>query len=154
MAVKKNKTNGISHSNKKAYHEYFIEDTYIAGVVLLGTEIKSIREGKVSFNDSYCLFDRNELWLKGLYIGEYRLGTTNNHIAVHDRKLLLQRKELKKIQNVMKEKGFTIIPLKVFVNDRGLAKIEIGIAKGKKNYDKRETLKKRDVEKEMSRFLK
>ncbi|MFX4462399.1 SsrA-binding protein, partial [Acinetobacter baumannii] len=92
-----------------------IEDKYVCGIVLLGTEVKSIREGKLSFNDAFCLFDQGELWLRGLYIAEYKLGTSNNHIAVHDRKLLLTKRELTKLQNKIKEKGYTIIPLRVFL---------------------------------------
>jgi SsrA-binding protein len=140
-------------NNRQAYYNYFIEDKYVAGIVLLGTEVKSIREGKVSFNDAFCLFDDNELWVRGLYIAEYSHGTVNNHIAVHDRKLLLQKRELKKLQSKLKDKGLTVVPLKVFLNEKNLVKIEIGLAKGKKNYDKRETIKARDVSKEIKRFL-
>ncbi len=123
-------------------------------MVLMGTEVKSIREGKVSFNDSFCMFFKDELWLRGMYIAEYSLGTSNNHIAVHDRKLLLTKRELKKLQLKMKDVGYTITPLRIFFNDRNLAKIEIGIGKGKKLYDKRETLRKKDTDREMKRFLK
>lgn len=140
--------------NKQAYFEYFIEDKYDAGMVLLGTEVKSLREGKVSFNDSFCLFFKDELWIRGMYIAEYSLGTTNNHITVHDRKLLLTKRELKKLQNKMKDVGFTIVPLRIFFNEKNLAKIEIGIGKGKKLHDKRETIRKRDVDKEIKRHLK
>ena len=140
-------------NNRQAYYNYFIEDKYVAGVVLLGTEVKSIREGKVSFNDAFCLFDDNELWVRGLYIAEYSHGTVNNHIAVHDRKLLLQKRELKKLQSKLKDKGLTVVPLKVFLNEKNFVKIEIGLAKGKKNYDKRETIKNRDVAKDLKRFL-
>ncbi len=140
-------------NNRQAYYNYFIEDKYVGGVVLLGTEVKSIREGKVSFNDAFCLFEDNELWVRGLYIAEYSHGTVNNHIAVHDRKLLLQKRELKKLQSKLKDKGLTIVPLKVFLNEKNLVKIEIGLAKGKKNYDKRETIKARDMSKEIKRFL-
>ncbi len=141
-------------SNRQAYHEYFIEDKWVAGMVLLGTEVKSIREGKVSFNDSFCLFFKDELWIRGMYIAEYSLGTSNNHIAVHDRKLLLTKRELRKIQNVMKDKGYTIIPLRIFFNEKHIAKIEIGLGRGKKLFDKRETLKKKDTEREMKRYVK
>lgn len=144
----------VNISNKQAYFHYAIESTYVAGLVLLGTEVKSIREGKVSFNDSFCMFDKGELWVRGLYIAAYRLGTTNNHIAVYDRKLLLHKKELKKIQGMLKEKGLTVIPLRMFINDRGLVKLEIGVAKGKKLYDKRETIKQRDNDKDLKRYLK
>ncbi len=141
-------------NNRQAYYNYHIEDKYVAGLVLLGTEVKSIREGKVSFNDSFCLFDSGELWVRGLYIAEYKLGTTNNHIAVHDRKLLLNKRELKKLQSALKEKGLTIVPLRVFFNEKQLVKLEIGLAKGKKIHDKRETIKQRDTEKEIKRYLK
>ncbi len=141
-------------NNRQAYYNYHIEDKYVAGIVLLGTEVKSIRDGKVSFNDAFCLFDDGELWVRGLYIAEYSHGTANNHIAVHDRKLLLQKRELKKIQAKLKEKGYTVIPLRVFLNDKNLVKIEIGLGKGKKLHDKRETIKDRDVQKEIKRFLK
>jgi SsrA-binding protein len=141
-------------NNRQAYFNYHIEDKYVAGIALLGTEVKSIREGKVSFNDSFCLFDNGELWVRGLYIAEYTLGTTNNHFAVHDRKLLLQKRELKKLQSTMKEKGLTIVPLKVFFNENNFVKIEIGVAKGKKTHDKRETIKQRDTDREIKRYLK
>ncbi len=140
--------------NRQAYYEYFIEDKFDAGMALLGTEVKSMREGKVSFNDSFCIFFKNELWLRGMYIAEYSLGTSNNHIAVHDRKLLLTKRELNKLQNKMKDVGYTIIPLRIFFNEKNLAKIEIGIGKGKKLYDKRETIKKKDTDREMKRYLK
>ena len=141
-------------NNRQAYYNYYIEDKYVAGIVLLGTEVKSIRDGKVSFNDAFCLFDDGELWVRGLYIAEYSHGTANNHIAVHDRKLLLQKRELKKIQAKLKEKGFTVVPLRVFLNEKNLVKVEIGLGKGKKLHDKRETIKDRDVQKEIKRFLK
>lgn len=141
-------------NNRQAYYNYFIEDKYVAGIVLLGTEVKSIREGKVSFNDAFCMFEKNELWVRGLYIAEYSHGTVNNHIAVHDRKLLLNKRELRKLQNKLKDKGLTIVPLKVFLSEKSYVKVEIGLAKGKKNYDKRDTIKQRDTEKEMKRYLK
>lgn len=141
-------------NNRQAYFNYAIEDKYVAGIVLLGTEVKSIRDGKVSFNDAFCLFDRGELWVRGLYIAEYAMGTTNNHIAVHDRKLLLSKRELKKLENKLKDKGYTIIPLRVFFNDKNLVKIEIGLGRGKKLHDKRETIKERDTQREIKRYLK
>lgn len=141
-------------NNRQAYFNYQIEDKYVAGIVLLGTEVKSIREGKVSFNDSFCLFEKGELWVRALFIASYSHGSANNHIEVHDRKLLLNKRELKKLQTKMKDKGYTIVPLKVFFTDKNLVKIEIGIGRGKKNYDKRETIKGRDVEKEIKRLLK
>jgi SsrA-binding protein len=143
----------IEFNNRQAYYNYFIDNKYDAGIVLLGTEVKSIREGKLSFNDAFCMIDNNEIWLRGLYIAEYKLGTTNNHISVHDRKLLLQKREVKKLIAATKEKGLTIIPLKVFLNDKNLVKVEIGVAKGKKNYDKRETIKQRDNDREIKKYL-
>lgn len=140
-------------NNRQAYFNYHIEDKFVAGIVLLGTEVKSIRDGKLSFNDAFCLFDDSELWVRGLYIAEYSHGTANNHIAVHDRKLLLNKRELKKLQLKLKDKGYTIIPLKVFFSDKGFVKVEIGLARGKKLHDKRETIKNRDLDKEMKRFL-
>lgn len=141
-------------NNRQAYFNYLIEDKYVAGIVLLGTEVKSIREGKISFNDAYCLFDKNELWLRGFYIAEYKLGTANNHISVHDRKLLLTHKELKRIQAKMKEKGFALIPLRIFFNEKNFVKVEIGLARGKKVHDKRESIKEKDVKRELSRSIK
>ncbi len=141
-------------NNRQAYFNYFIDDKYVAGIVLMGTEVKSIREGKLSFNDAFCMFDDGELWMRGLFIASYSHGTANNHIEVHDRKLLLNKKELKKIQAKIKEKGFTLVPLKVFFTDKNLVKVEIGLGRGKKLYDKRETIKSRDVEKDIKRYLK
>lgn len=141
-------------NNRQAYFNYSIEDKYVAGIVLLGTEVKSIREGKLSFNDAFCLFDDGELWVRGLFIASYTHGTANNHIEVHDRKLLLNKKELKKIQARIKEKGYTVVPLKVFFTDKNLVKVEIGLGRGKKLHDKREAIKNRDVEKEIKRYLK
>ena len=141
-------------NNRQAYFNYHIEDKYEAGIVLLGTEVKSIREGKVSFNDSFCMFDKGELWVRGLFINAYTHGNVNNHIEVHDRKLLLEKRELKKIEVKVKEKGFTIVPLRIFFNEKHYAKLEIGIGKGKKEFDKRETIKNRDVDKEIKRLLK
>ena len=139
--------------NRQAYFNYFIDDKYEAGIALLGTEVKSIREGKLSFNDAFCLIDDGEIWVRGLYIAEYSHGTVNNHIAVHDRKLLLNKREINKIALKLKDKGITIIPLKVFFNDKRMVKVEIGLARGKKLYDKRDTIKNRDVAKEIKRHL-
>jgi len=122
-------------------------------MVLAGTEVKSIREGKVNFVDSFCVFFQGELWIRNMHIAEYRFGTTNNHIAVHDRKLLLTKKELRKLENKIKEKGYTIVPLRIFFSEKGLAKLEIGLGKGKKQYDKRESMKERDTAKEIKRHL-
>lgn len=144
----------MSIQNRSAYHDYAIDDKYDAGMVLVGTEVKSIREGKVSFVDSFCLFFKDELYVRNLHIAEYRFGTTNNHIAVHDRKLLLTKRELRKLQAKIKEKGYSIIPLKIFFNEKGLAKMEIGLGRGKKTHDKRESMKKKDAEREMKRYMK
>jgi SsrA-binding protein len=138
-------------SNRKAYYEYSFEAKYIAGMVLSGTEIKSIRAGKVSFNDSYCIFDKGELYVKSLHIAEYNFGNINNHEPMQERKLLLQKRELKKLENKIKEKGYTIIPLKIFISEKGFAKIEIGLGKGKKIYDKRETIKTRETDRDVKR---
>lgn len=140
--------------NRSAFHDYFIEDRYEAGMVLLGTEVKSIRAGKVSFNDSFCLLHQGEVWLKSLHIAEYSHGNLNNHDPLRDRKLLLQKREIRKIETKLKEKGFTLVPLRIFFNDRHKLKVEIGLAKGKKHFDKRDTLRKKDAEREMKRFLK
>ena len=140
-------------NNRQAYFNYYIEDKYVAGIVLLGTEVKSIRDGKVSFNDAFCMFDKGELWVRGLYIAEYSHGTINNHIAVHDRKLLLTKRELKKLQVKMKEKGYTLVPLRVFFNEKSFVKVEIGLARGKKLHDKRDTIKQRDNDRELKKFL-
>ncbi len=138
-------------NNKKAFHEYYIENTYTAGIVLAGTEIKSLRTGKASFNDSYCQFFKGELYVKSLHISEYAFGTYTNHEPMQERKLLLNKRELRKLEAKIKEKGYSIIPLKLFINEKGLAKLEIGLGKGKKIYDKRETLKQRDTEREVKR---
>ncbi|MEO5562179.1 MAG: SsrA-binding protein SmpB [Chitinophagaceae bacterium] len=140
--------------NRSAYHEFFIDAKYEAGMVLVGTEVKSIRGGKVSFNDSYCLLHKGEIWLKSLHIAEYSHGNLNNHDPVRDRKLLLKKKEISKIESKLKEKGYTLVPLRMYFNDKNLVKIEIGLAKGKKLHDKRETIKQKDVEREMKRYLK
>jgi SsrA-binding protein len=140
--------------NRSAYHDYFIDDKYDAGMILLGTEVKSLRNGRASFNDSYCIFNKGELWLKSLHISEYSHGTVNNHDPLRDRKLLLKKRELAKLEAKIKEKGYTIIPLRIFFTDKRLAKIEIGLGKGKKQYDKRETIKERDNDRELKRYLK
>jgi len=140
--------------NRSAFHEYFFDNKYVAGIALTGTEVKSLREGKASFNDSYCIIHKGELWLKSLHIAEYSHGTVNNHDPVRDRKLLLQKREINKIEARLKEKGYTLIPLLIFFNEKNLIKVEIGLGKGKKLHDKRETIKKRDVEREMKRFIK
>lgn len=137
--------------NRSAYFEYYIENTYDAGLVLTGTEVKSLREGRASFNDSYCYFNKGELWIKSLHISPYVQGTYNNHDPLRERKLLLSRRELKKLEAATKEKGYTIVPLRIWFNDKGLAKMEIGLGKGKKLHDKRETIKARDTQREIKR---
>ncbi len=139
--------------NKKAYHEYFFEADYTAGIVLTGTEIKSLRTGKASFNDCYCLFEKGELYVKNLHISEYAFGTYANHQPMQERKLLLNKRELKKLEAKIKEKGYSIIPQRIFINEKGLAKLDIGLGKGKKHFDKRETIKQRDVERDIKRHL-
>jgi SsrA-binding protein len=139
--------------NRSAFYEYFIDNRYEAGMVLLGTEVKSIRAGKVSFNDAYCQIHNGEVWIKSLHIAEYSHGNLNNHEATRDRKLLLQKREIKKIAAALKEKGFTLIPLRIFFNSKNLVKIEIGLARGKKLHDKRDTLRKKDAEREMKRAM-
>lgn len=138
-------------SNRKAYHEYFFELTYTAGLVLSGTEIKSLRGGKVSFNDSYCFFSEGELFVKSLHIAEYAFGTSANHEPMQERKLLLNKKELLKLEGKTREKGYSIIPLKIFINEKGFAKMDIGLGRGKKNYDKRETMKGRENDRDIKR---
>ena len=138
-------------SNRKAYYEYFFEAKYIAGLVLTGTEIKSLRNGKASFNDSFCYFSKGELFVKSLHIAEYSYGTYNNHDTVRERKLLLNKNELKKLEAKTTEKGYSIIPLKIFLTEKGLFKMEIGLGKGKKLHDKRETIKERDTDRDIKR---
>ncbi len=140
--------------NRSAYHEYSFDDTWEAGMVLTGTEVKSLRAGKASFNDAYCYFRKGELWIRNLHIAEYSHGTVNNHDPLRERKLLLQRRELNRIEAKLKEKGFTLVPLRIFFNEKNLAKIEIGTGRGKKLHDKRDTIKKRDLDREMKRFMK
>lgn len=138
-------------NNRKAYYEYFFEATYIAGMVLAGTEIKSLRAGKASFNDSYCFFNRGELYVKSLHISEYAFGTYTNHEPLQERKLLLTKRELRKLEAKTKEKGYSIIPLRIFLSEKGLAKMEIGLGKGKKTYDKRNTIKERESDRDVKR---
>jgi SsrA-binding protein len=139
------KSQNIFIKNRPATFEFAIEDKLTAGMVLSGSEIKSIRLGKVSFGDSYCIYHNGELWVKGLHIAEYVNAGYAGHMAVHDRKLLLTKRELRKWEQKMKEKGFTIVPLAVFTNEKGLAKMEIGLGKGKKLHDKRDTIKAREA---------
>jgi len=138
--------------NRSAFFEYAIEDKYVAGMVLTGTEVKSLRDGRASFNDSFCIIHKGEVILKSLHIAPYKFGTIHNHDPLRDRKLLLNRREIKKLEAGIKEKGYTIIPLRIFFSEKGLAKIEIGLGKGKKLYDKRESIKQRDTERDLRRF--
>ena len=144
----------INIKNKRASFDYELLDTYQAGIVLTGTEIKSIRLGKASLVDTFCFFNNGELWVKNMYIAEYFYGTYNNHQARRDRKLLLTKKELQKIQRLSKESGFSVIPTKIYISDKGLAKIIIAVAKGKKVYDKRESIKEREDKRQMDRVFK
>jgi len=151
--MKKTKNN-INIKNKKAYFKFEIIEKYVAGVVLEGTEIKSIRDGGVDFSDSYCYFKNGELFLRNLYISEYENGTHNNHEPKRERKLLLNKKELRKLSNNVKGVGLTIVPLRVFLTESGIAKFEIGLAKGKKNFDKRESIKNKDMKRSEDRKIK
>ncbi|MGZ5287496.1 MAG: SsrA-binding protein SmpB [Flavisolibacter sp.] len=141
--------------NRSAYYEYFIDDKYTAGIMLTGTEVKSLREGKANFNDSYCLINQGEMFIRSFHISPYSHGTANNHDPIRERKLLLNRRELKKLESrLKKEKGYTIVPLRLFFNEKNLAKLEIGLAKGKKLHDKRESIKQRETDREIKRYIK
>ena len=144
----------IDIKNKRASFEYFFVQTYTAGLVLCGTEIKSIREGKANLTDAYCMFDRGELWVHNMHISEYRFGSYYNHQVKRTRKLLLKKTELRKLENKSKEKGFTIIPTLLYIDQRGFAKLEISLCKGKHSYDKRESIKQRDTKRELDRVMK
>ncbi|HCM29307.1 MAG TPA: SsrA-binding protein SmpB [Bacteroidales bacterium] len=146
--------NKVEIVNKKAKFEYTILDKYEAGIVLTGTEIKSIRQNKASLSDAYCVFKDGELWVKNLHISEYANGTYNNHDPKRDRKLLLHKYQLKRLESKIKESGLTIVPLRLYLNDKGLAKLEIALVRGKKEYDKREAIKKRESERNISKYLK
>jgi len=140
--------------NKKAYHDFEILEKYVAGLQLQGTEIKSIRLGKVSLVEAYCLFQHNELYVRGMQIADYAWGSFNKHSPGRDRKLLLNRKELKKLQRKTRESGLTIAALRIFISETGYAKLEIGLARGKKEYDKRESIKRKDTQRQMERMNK
>jgi|SRR5690554_5682118 len=144
----------VQIKNKRAHFEYHILDTYIAGIRLLGTEIKSVREGKVNINDSFCTFFDDGLYIRNMHIAEFSHGSFYNHEAKRDRQLLLTKKELKKLRVKGEEKGFTIVPLRLFISERGFAKVEIALAQGKKDFDKRETIKDRDLKREFGRSVK
>lgn len=144
----------INIKNKRASFDYEFVETFTAGIVLTGTEIKSIRDGKASLVDTFCIFEKNELWVRNMYIAEYFYGSYNNHSARRDRKLLLNKKELKKMQRLVKETGYTIVPTRLFLNERGLAKINIAVARGKKQYDKRQSLREKDDKRAIDRAMK
>ena len=148
------KKSPVSIRNKKASFEYFFVETYTAGIVLTGTEIKSIRQGKASLVDSYCYIHNGEIWVKGMNISPYFVGSYNNHEAKRDRKLLLTKREIHKLQEATKQVGFTIVPTLVFIDRKGRAKVDIALAKGKKEYDKRQTLKEKEDRREIDRAIK
>lgn len=154
MAGKKIVSSRINIKNKRAEHDYFIIDQYTAGIVLTGTEIKSIRAGKAGLVDTFCFISNNEIWVKNMYIAEYSFGSFNRHEIRRDRKLLLNKKEIRNLAEETKSPGQTIVPLRLFIDDNGRAKLVIGLCRGKKEYDKRETLKEKEGRREMDRVLK
>lgn len=155
MANKKNDIKAsIIIKNKKAEFDYFFLTRYTAGIVLTGTEIKSIRQSKASLVDTYCYIHNHEVWVKNMHIAEYFFGSYNNHAARRERKLLLNRKEIIKLEQQLKNPGHTIVPVRLYINEQGLAKLDIALAKGKKSYDKRDTMKDRDDRREMDRHIK
>lgn len=139
--------------NKKASFEYHLLQTYTAGIMLTGTEVKSIREGKASLSEAFCLLTNGELWVKNMHISEFKQGSYNNHEPKRLRKLLLNKAEIKKLESKLKEKGTTLIPVQLYFNERGFAKLDIALARGKKAFDKREDLKKKDQEREIRRVV-
>ena len=150
MAEKKSRfTNKVNIRNKRASHEYEFIDKYVAGIMLKGTEIKSIREGKVNLQDGYCIFLKDELFAKNIHISPYKQGTHFNHEPTRERKLLLNKRELYKLKQKSEEKGLSIVPIKLFTNARGLAKLEIALARGKKLFDKRQSIKEKDLKHEL-----
>lgn len=151
---KKNTNNTVNIRNKRATFEYEVLDTFTAGLVLTGTEVKSLRAGKAGLTDTFCIFDKGELWVKNAYIAEYFYGTYNNHNAHRDRKLLLTRRELRGLANDSKEPGLTIVPLRLFFNDKGFAKMDIALCRGKRQYDKRESIKDQESKRELDRARK
>ena len=153
MATNKS-NNNLNIKNRKAFFDYLIEEKFTAGMVLTGTEIKSIRQGKAGLTDTYCMVENREIWLKNMYIAEYSMGSYNNHATHRDRKLLLNRREINKLAKAQQQPGYSIIPLRVFLNERGLAKIEIAIARGKRQFDKRQAIKEREDKRSMSRMFK
>jgi len=154
MAKKTINTGQINIKNKRASFDYEFVDTFTAGIVLTGTEIKSVRMGKASLVDTFCYIHNGEMWVKNMNISEYFYGSYNNHSARRDRKLLLQKKEIRSLSEETKSPGFTIVPVRMFINDKGLCKVVIALARGKKEYDKRETLKQKEDRREMDRAIK
>ena len=148
------KAQQVNIKNKKAHYNYEIGDTFTAGLVLTGTEIKSIRDGKASLTDSYCMVENGEVWVKNMHISEYFYGSYNNHSVKRDRKLLLNKKEIAKIAKSADEPGYTIVPIRIFINDRGFAKLVVGIGRGKKQYDKRQSIKEREDKRNIDRIMK
>jgi len=154
MSVKNSNKAPVVISNKKATFNYTLTDTYKAGIMLTGTEVKAIREGKANLGDSYCFFRKNELWLRNFHISEYKYGTHYNHDPLRVRKLLLEKRELNKLHEKIKEKGYTIIPVQLYFNERGFAKLDIALAKGKKTFDKRDAIKERENKVDLDRVMK
>lgn len=149
-----NKGSAVNIKNKRASFDYEIGDTFTAGIVLTGTEIKSIRLSKASLADSYCMVENGEVWVKGMHIAEYFFGSYNNHSTRRDRKLLLNKKEIAKLAKSTNDAGFTIVPVRLFINEKGLAKLVIGIGRGKKQFDKRQSIRERDDKRMLDRMLK
>ena len=147
------KLSEVNIKNRRANFDYAISETFTAGIVLTGTEIKSIRQGKASLVDTFCYVNSGEVWIKNMYVAEYFYGTYNNHQTRRDRKLLLNRKEINKLQKASKENGMTIVPLRIFINDRGLAKVVVGLGRGKKEYDKRQSIKEREDKRNLARVM-
>jgi SsrA-binding protein len=145
-------SNTVNIRNRQAGYEYELLDKYVAGIVLTGTEIKSIREGQVNLQDGYCYFNNGEIFVKSITISPYSQGTHYNHEATRERKLLLKRSEIKKLEARIEEKGLTLLPLRLFINDRGFAKLEIAVGRGKKIHDKRDSIKERDAKRELDRM--
>ena len=155
MANKKNiKPSPINIKNKRATFDFEFIDTFTAGIVLTGTEIKSIRLGKASLVDTFCYFNHGELWVKNMNISQYSYGSYNNHVERRERKLLLNKKELRNLEAETKAPGFTIVPVRLFINEKGLAKLVIALARGKKEYDKRQSIKDKEDRREMDRAMK
>ena len=151
---KVNTSSNINIKNRRATFDYEILETFTAGIVLTGTEIKSIRQGKCGLTDTYCMVINGELWVKNMYIAEYSYGSYNNHTTHRDRKLLLNRKEIRRIARETQQPGFSIVPLRLFINERGLAKLVIAIGRGKKMYDKRQSIKEREDKRTIDRMFK